>query len=327
MSLGVGSGRGLLARRHWVKAGVLCLVLALATGARGQAPSCPAADTCVKPLAAVPEKGPRPAEGPGSVSAFIEGLSSNDAALEVLVGQGRILNLRESLMEGKSAPLIATGDPTVIDFIVVNPRQIRVVGSRIGVTDLSVTTSDGKAYSFEVRVVFDLDALRARLRCLFPDASLKLSQFRDQVVVVGQARDTAQVERIMIAVRSYVRSVSIGELARITAVPSRFLPPAPAPGRGGNAQQGTSPIAVSPELSPLGTVRKTIPPIQVLNLIRVPTSQQVLLKVRVAELNRTALRQVGADILTGDPGNGAVVGTQIGGASVAGAARWRSTRR
>jgi pilus assembly protein CpaC len=40
------------------------------------------------------------------------------------------------------------------------------------------------------------------------------------------------------------------------------------------------------------------------------------LKVRVAELNRTALRQVGADILTGDPGNGAVIGTQIGGASV-----------
>jgi pilus assembly protein CpaC len=48
----------------------------------------------------------------------------------------------------------------------------------------------------------------------------------------------------------------------------------------------------------------------------VPGSQQVLLKVRVAELNRTGMRQIGADFLTADP----IIGTQIGGAGVSAAA-------
>src|SRR5262249_55463759 len=59
---------------------------------------------------------------------------------------------------------------------------------------------------------------------------------------------------------------------------------------------------------------------QVINLIRVPGSQQVLLKVRVAELNRTAMRQIGVDFLATDPTSGRVIGSQIGGAAVTGTA-------
>src|SRR5439155_6661743 len=46
--------------------------------------------------------------------------------------------------------------------------------------------------------------------------------------------------------------------------------------------------------------------------LRVPGSQQVLLKVRVAELNRTAFRQIGADFLAAS--RKITAGTQIGGA-------------
>jgi pilus assembly protein CpaC len=254
--------------------------------------------------------------------AFVDTLSSNDAAFEVLLGQGRILNLRENLTDGKAIPLIATGDPTVIDFIVINPRQIRVIGQRIGVTDLSVTAGSGRTYNFEVRVVVDLGALRARLHCLFPDASLQLSQLRDQVVVEGQARDTAQVARIVETIRAYLNSVQTGEARRVSGSAGRLMPPA-GPGTRPNGE-GTSgvppPGGVSPELSPGGSVQSTVAPISILNLIRVPTSHQVLLKVRVAELNRTAMRQIGADILTGNPGNGVLIGTQIGGASVSASA-------
>jgi pilus assembly protein CpaC len=136
-------------------------------------PACPA------PLPPVPEKAPRPAIGADSVRSFIDSVSSNDAAFEVLVGQGRILTLKESLaVRGKSLPVIAVGDPTVIDVSVVSPRQLRVLGLRMGVTDLSITTADRRSYNLEVRVVADLDVLRARLRCLFPDASLKLAALR-----------------------------------------------------------------------------------------------------------------------------------------------------
>jgi pilus assembly protein CpaC len=47
-------------------------------------------------------------------------------------------------------------------------------------------------------------------------------------------------------------------------------------------------------------------------------SQQVLLKVRIAEMNRTGMRTVGCDFLALDPKTGALVGTQLGNSIVNG---------
>ena len=52
---------------------------------------------------------------------------------------------------------------------------------------------------------------------------------------------------------------------------------------------------------------------QIINLMRVMGSQQVLLKVRIAELNRTALRKIGANFLGLDKNNNGIVGSQIDG--------------
>ena len=57
-------------------------------------PTCP---PCPAPLPPAPEKGPRPPSGPESVRSFLDSISSNDAAFEVIVGQGRILTLKENL--------------------------------------------------------------------------------------------------------------------------------------------------------------------------------------------------------------------------------------
>src|SRR5262249_17615603 len=132
-----------------------------------------------------------------------------------------ILTTKEPIATAKTSALIAVGDPTVADFVVINPRQIRVVGQRIGVTDLSVTTSDNRTYNFDVRVVADLDVLRGQLHQIFPDASLKLAQLRDHIVVEGQARDTAQVARILETIRAYLASVQAGQLRRLAGLGGR----------------------------------------------------------------------------------------------------------
>jgi len=52
---------------------------------------------------------------------------------------------------------------------------------------------------------------------------------------------------------------------------------------------------------------------QIINLLRVPGVQQVMLQVRIAELNRTGLRQIGADFLwNGDN----ILGTLLGGGTM-----------
>jgi pilus assembly protein CpaC len=267
-------------------------------------------------LPSAPERPARPATGPGSVGEFVEGLTRNDAGFEVLLGQGRILATRMDLAaKGKASPLIAIGDPTVADFSVVNNRQVRIEGRRIGVTDLSIVTADGQVYSFEVRVVADLPVLRGQLHALFPGAAIRLSQVRDSVVVEGEARDAVQVARIIETVQAYL--ISVRALQDRRALTQQRLPAAPAPEPapkkevppGDPDMPGTATAEQPPR-----SAQATVPPPRVINLLRVPGTKQVMLKVRVAELNRTAFRQIGTDLLF--RGANGTAGTRIGGATV-----------
>jgi pilus assembly protein CpaC len=273
---------------------------------------------------------PRPATGARSVQSFVDSLKGNDAAFEVNVGQGRILTVKEDLTGGPSQPLIAAGDPSVIEFAIINPRQIRVTGLRVGVTDLSISTGNNQVYSFEVRVLADLSLLQGRLRAFFPDASIKLAQLRDHIVVEGEARDNAQVARIIETVGSYLLSVQVGQQRTIQgqqgrgfplpaapeggAAPTVPNPPQPFGGEPGTAPEGGMiPAGVAtPEMGgPMQVAGAIAPTVRIINLLRVPGSQQVMLKVRVAELNRTALRAIGCNFLGVDPKTGAIVGSQI----------------
>ena len=272
---------------------------------------------------------PRPATGARSVTSFVDSLKGNDAAFEVTVGQGRILTVKDELIVGVNQPLIAVGDPSVVEFAILNSRQIRVSGLRVGVTDLSISTGKNQDYSFEVRVLADLSLLQGRLRAFFPDASIKLAQLRDHVVVEGEARDNAQVTRIIETVDSYLRSVQMGQQRQVQGQQGRAIgPPGLAAGGGGTPTQSIlpqpnplepgAPIGgllpggnASPDLGGPVQVSGAIAPTRIINLLRVPGSQQVMLKVRVAELNRTALRLIGSNFLGVDPHTGAIVGSQI----------------
>jgi pilus assembly protein CpaC len=328
-------GPGLL-RRLVLGAIVACLGPTL--WAVAQTPPGPNQTGFPPTLPGLPQKPPRPAEGPEAVASFIDSLTSNDASFEVVVGQGRILTTKEDIAAGKTPALVAAGDPSIIDYVIVSPRQIRVIGLRIGVTDLAITTSDNRTYSFEVRVVADLTTLRGQLQALFPDARLRLAQVRDHVVVEGQARDTAQVARILETIRAYLLSVQTSQLRRVSTQQVQAPPvvgrPAPMAGMPPAGQSATSPdeqeqlqppvapmqpgppTPVAPDQAGATSVQGTVAPPQVINLIRVPGPQQVLLKVRVAELNRTAMREIGADFLGVDPDTGAIIGTQIGGGTI-----------
>ena len=271
-------------------------------------------------------------------SSFIDGLGQAVGVLEVKVGQGRFVTIKEDLAApGQAVPFIAIGDPNVADFFQVGPRQLRIIGKRMGVTDLSVTTGSGKSYNFELQVVADLDVLRAQLRQMFPEATLKLAQIRTKVVVEGQARDAAQVVRIISTIDTYMRTVQFVQVSGQVADVIRqgvLDPNAPLP-TGlpiGQAAPNQPPATFTPTLNgtpvsagfggaaptpvsagAIATNSIATGQTQVINLIRVPTSQQVLLKVRVAELNRTAFREIGADFLAAIPQFGTLFGEQVAG--------------
>ncbi len=345
--LGVAAG-GSLAQEHDPFRSLLPTDAGQQSRSDGTGPARPQASRLprVSQLPHVPQRDPRPAEGPTAAeqwqtevapdtpptAGFVQPLQGNDAVIEVVVGQARLLRLRDDLVTERGTGVIAVADPSVLDFDVMpNPRLIRLIARRAGITDLSVTTADGEIYNFEVRGVYDLQLLHAQLRQLFPDVSLRLFQIGEHVAVEGQARSTQQVETILETLEFHLNS--LGQTAA---------------GQGGGSAGDRSPRAergqrtdradgpdrgVSDEVDidthePDGrrratqetgsrpSVRGTPGSPKILNLLRVPGVHQVMLQVRMAEVNRTGLREIGADILAVSSASGNIIGTKIGGGSV-----------
>src|SRR5262249_22557402 len=150
-----------------------------------------------------------------------------------------------------------------------------------------------------------------------------------------EARSNAQVARIIQTIVTFLRSVEIGQARSIRtqqfrgpagatgepgAPTGEAVPPPPTPNVPGEPPAATPPSgmtapptsAVTGELAPPLQITGAVVPLQVINLIKVPGSTQVMLKVRVAELNRTAFRLIGSNFLGVDKKTGAIVGSIIG---------------
>lgn len=278
---------------------------------------------------------PPPQPSSKEISNGIESLSSATSLFQVPLGQGRILNLKSEITEGQSSPLVAIGNPSVIDVTIVSPKQLRITGLRVGITDLSITSAKGDNFHFEVQVLADLTILQKKIQTTFPDASVHLSQIQNHVVVEGEARSQMQVANIIGLVSAYLDTITAAQRLTIQSRGSvnvgdrnslglgtedpreSTIRPAPQP----DANQPNSDDLQNDEMGGTSVqssaqnlrISGTIPNPSIVNLLRVPTSQQVLLKVRVAELNRTALRNIGANFLAVDQSTGAIFGTQIAG--------------
>ncbi len=255
----------------------------------------------------------RPADDGESVAGLLQSVKGDDSTLEIIVGRGRLLTLNEAMAaaEGET-PSIAVGDPTVLDFDVLpNSRIIRLLGKRVGMTDLSIVTGNGKSYNFEIHVVYDLNLLRAYLKQLYPDAALKISQMYEHVVVEGEAPDVDQSNQIIQTVQAFLASAQVARSVQNSdsAGTPNNRPDYEQPATPADQRPKISPADGEAESKPNSTV--TLPEPRIINLIRVPGVQQIMLQVRIAELNRTALRRTGTDWLYRDS-SGRTFGSRLG---------------
>ena len=260
------------------------------------------------------------------IASFLKSLQGSDAVIEVTLGQGRLLTTKKPIVSDKGAAVIAVGDPTILDFEVLpNPRMIRLIGKRPGVTDLSITTADDQTHVFEAHVVLDVALMNAQLRQMFPDAEIRVSQFRGHILIEGQARNISQVTAVDKLVRGFISSLEAttgqGGAGR-TVGPPAAPPSAPAPGvevettttPDGDPRRTTG-LRAEVESGQRGGLIGAATTTQVINLMKIPGVQQVLLQVKIGELNRTGLREIGSDWFVQWGQNGNKIGTQIAGAT------------
>ena len=177
---------------------------------------------------------------------------------------------------------VSVTDPNILEVVQFSPTEFELIGGQTGQTSLTfwfgepgqpaeilrylVTVSPDEA--MEDRRNIEYKTLERKLNELFPNSVVILIPIADKLIVKGQARDAEEAAQIMAVLRGQAPDWSGG----FGAV-------------GLNQGVAAEPF---PGVTPL-------PPSDVIDLLRVPGEMQVMLKVRIAELSRTALREMGSE--------------------------------
>lgn len=208
--------------------------------------------------------------------------------LEVNVGRSLLLRTKSDIYR------TAVVDPRVCEVVQFTPREVSIIGKGTGATHLTFwfRDGDGTPVTYLVKVAPDPVArqrleqeyflLESLVAKLFPDSKVYLMQVADKLIVRGQAKDIEEAAQIMTVIRGQ-NSRNGGGVG----------------GNGGWGQNGGGSLTqgmAAQVLTSEETGRQNQPRIQLINMLRVPGVQQVALRVKIAELNRSAARGLGVDV-------------------------------
>jgi pilus assembly protein CpaC len=238
-------------------------------------------------------------------------LAQQSQFIQQLVDPGNVLDLvlnRTRVLITKQAPTrVQMGDERIATYRVLSPTEIALIGQQVNTTVLNLWFPDPKdaqkeiILSYLIRVIPDPEvrerlertykALQEEINNAFPDSLICLFLVGDKLVITGQPKDVAEATQILRIVQSNA--------------------PGGGGGVGGGGQTSNTPNGIPiTSLQPTGynpndpNAPNGLPGMSnfliaggpsVINLMRVPGEQQVMLKVMVAEVNRSAARSIGVN--------------------------------
>lgn len=215
---------------------------------------------------------------PPNGAAKVAGLILEDYPIDaqLLIDPVRSKLLKTQLPVGR----IAITDPSVVEVVQYGPDELEFFGRKSGETTMTIWFNAPGAppriirylvrvepdQSAQIRAEREYKLLEARINELFPNSTIQLIPVMDKLIVRGQARDSEEASQIMALLQ----------------------------GQGNNGNQFGF---FGPAQGPVATIpgAESLARYNVVSLLDVPGEQHVMLKVRIAELNRTALRELGLD--------------------------------
>lgn len=188
----------------------------------------------------------------------------------------------------------AVVDPNICDVIQFTPKEISIIGKAQGSTHVTFWFEGENTQPITYLVKVEPDAAEVKkeedkyklledvINEMFPDSKIQLLLVADKLIVKGQAKDSEEATQIMSIIRSNAGGYGGGS----------WGPGGWNGGAGGGLSEGLAADVLSD--SATGTAARSR--YQVINMLRVPGVQQVALRVKIAELNRTAARGFGVDV-------------------------------
>ncbi len=193
---------------------------------------------------------------------------------------------------------VIIADPDVADVHVVGPRKIAVIGKKIGHTNAKIFDNESRIIrQFDVIVSYDLPAIRRALHFFLPKEHIYVDLVNTSVALTGQVSDASVVAEAMRIVSQFTQSPGASGSGSAAGGATGGAASGAAGGGSGGASSGTT-------IYPNGDAPS------VLNLLKVATGQQVMLRVRVGEIQRNALKNLGVSLSALSDGGRMIGATQ-----------------
>ena len=195
------------------------------------------------------------AQAPGSAGAALAG---TDTVMQVPLFKSKILRLQTPVAR------VSVGNPDIADILILRASQLYVLGKDLGTTNVLLwDRSENLVGVIAVEVSHDLETLKSKLYEVLPDERIEAHSSQRSIVLRGTVSSVINMQTAL--------QVARGFLAQI--------------------QTGAEVVEFQQESSSRRDDRSVG---DVINLIQVAGAQQVMLEVKVAEVQRQELKRMQA---------------------------------
>ena len=158
---------------------------------------------------------------------------------------------------------IVVADPEIADVHVIGSKRVVLIGKKIGKTNAKLfDRTNAVIRQFDITVGYDLPAIRRALHFFLPRERIAVNLVNSNVALTGDVSDATVADKAIRIVSQFVTQNNAPVVANA--------------GGGIANNSGDAP--------------------SVLNLLKVTSGQQVMLRVRVGEVQRDALKKLGISL-------------------------------
>lgn len=190
--------------------------------------------------------------------------------INLVINKGAVITLKEP------SKRVSISNPEIADLNLVSPTEIILNGKKVGATSLIVWDSKGPKF-FDVMVTAEdkfghIGELRERIKELAPNDDIRVEVAKDTIILLGSASNQQIVNKAVQMAQAYALASEVTTTTKYSAG------------------------VTSVEEKSTG---------KVLNQIIIKEAQQVLLEVRVAQMDKSKLKELGLSFLVkGKSGEG-----------------------
>lgn len=210
----------------------------------------------------------------------ITGFTYAGVATEVVVNKSVLLNLQ------KPTERVSIAAPDIAELVVISPTQLQINGKQIGSTTLIVWEKGGKTSFFDIRVKGDVSLLQSQINEIAPNDSITVDYANDTILLSGKVAHERTANKAYQLAQAYAAR-SEDALAKDEA-PDAALD---------NTQASYQSVSSSFDKEAAKQKESSEPNLKVINQIQVEEPQQVVLEVKVAQVDKTALKSLGVSML------------------------------